>query len=408
MSATPNGVRQGTAARSAAQALARAPVVRLGVRSPPTGPELHEQMAQLLHEGALEPKRWREFLEVLGRQLKGNSATLILRSPTIGETGLLYTWGGSAEVISQYARRYFATDPFVQLPDKQVITLHDFVPPGELERSPFFTDYLVPWDSIYHLGVDVRDEGRFYARLRVSRPRSAGNFSAADRAVVERLVPHFDNAIRTRATIDAARMGRAVYAEAMDQLTLATLILDTTGRVIHANALARDLLGQPDRITLAGDRLVFTEPTDAKRFRDAVERAIDARRAVQPGIVEALRVRRALGPGQFAVIVRPASGRLGTEEPTLSSAVAVFISAETDRAQTPPVETVRKLFDLTRKEAQLAMCLTNGRSLREAAADLDITLNTARAHLRSIFAKTGIDRQARLVRAILRSVAALG
>jgi DNA-binding CsgD family transcriptional regulator len=338
MSATPNGVRQGTAARSAAQALARAPVVRLGVRSPPTGPELHEQMAQLLHEGALEPKRWREFLEVLGRQLKGNSATLILRSPTIGETGLLYTWGGSAEVISQYARRYFATDPFVQLPDKQVITLHDFVPPGELERSPFFTDYLVPWDSIYHLGVDVRDEGRFYARLRVSRPRSAGNFSAADRAVVERLVPHFDNAIRTRATIDAARMGRAV----------------------------------------------------------------------QPGIVEALRVRRALGPGQFAVIVRPASGRLGTEEPTLSSAVAVFISAETDRAQTPPVETVRKLFDLTRKEAQLAMCLTNGRSLREAAADLDITLNTARAHLRSIFAKTGIDRQARLVRAILRSVAALG
>jgi DNA-binding CsgD family transcriptional regulator len=40
--------------------------------------------------------------------------------------------------------------------------------------------------------------------------------------------------------------------------------------------------------------------------------------------------------------------------------------------------------------------------------DLDITLNTARAHLSSIFAKTGIDRQARLVRAILRSVAALG
>ena len=119
-------------------------------------------------------------------------------------------------------------------------------------------------------------------------------------------------------------------------------------------------------------------------------------------------MRRGLGPGQFSVIVRPASARPATEESTLSPAVAVFISAETDRAQSPPVETVRKLFDLTRKEAELAMCLTNGRSLREAAADLGITLNTARAHLRSIFAKTGIDRQARLVRAILRSVAALG
>jgi DNA-binding CsgD family transcriptional regulator len=168
------------------------------------------------------------------------------------------------------------------------------------------------------------------------------------------------------------------------------------------------LLSAPDRIALSGDRLNFTEPLDARRFREALEHAIDARRTVQPGIVEALRVRRVLGPGQFSIIVRPASARLGTEEPTLSSAVAVFISAETGRSQTPPVETVRKLFDLTRKEAQLAMCLTNGRSLREAATDLGITLNTARAHLRSIFAKTGIDRQARLVRAILRSVAALG
>ena len=113
-----------------------------------------------------------------------------------------------------------------------------------------------------------------------------------------------------------------------------------------------------------------------------------------------------LGPGQFSVIVRPRrTARHG--KPTLSPAVAVFISAETDRAQSPPSGDLRKLFDLTRKEAELAMCLTNGRSLREAAADLGITLNTARAHLRSIFAKTGIDRQAQLLRAILRSVAAL-
>jgi DNA-binding CsgD family transcriptional regulator/PAS domain-containing protein len=407
MSATIDGLRARAPALRAPARPLRPRIVRR--EAPADDPvDVHEELVQLLHEGALEPKRWRELLELLGRHLKGNSATLILRSPTTGEAGLLYTWGGTPEVISQYAHRYFAMDPFVQLPEKEVITLHDFVGAAALESSPFFTDYCVHWDSIYHLGVDVRDEGRYYARLRVSRPRRAGNFSAVDREFVARLVPHFDNAIRTRAALDAARVGRAAYAEAMDQLTLATLILDSTGRVIHANAMARDLLSGADRMQLAGDRLAFSEPADARRFREATERAIDARRAVQPAIVEALRVRRTSGPGQFSVIVRPASARLGAEEPTLSSAVAVFISAETDRAQTPPVETVRKLFDLTRKEAELAMCLTNGRSLREAAADLGITLNTARAHLRSIFAKTGIDRQARLVRAILRSVAALG
>jgi DNA-binding CsgD family transcriptional regulator len=49
--------------------------------------------------------------------------------------------------------------------------------------------------------------------------------------------------------------------------------------------------------------------------------------------------------------------------------------------------------------------LAAGRSLLEAARDQGISLNTARAHLRAIFAKTGIDRQSRLVGALLKSAA---
>ena len=107
-------------------------------------------------------------------------------------------------------------------------------------------------------------------------------------------------------------------------------------------------------------------------------------------------------------MIRPAAGSVEVDASTVSPAVAVFISVEEGSQSPAPVETIRKLFELTHKEAQLALCLANGRSLQEAAGDLGITLNTARAHLRSTFSKTGIDRQARLVRAILRSVAQLG
>jgi DNA-binding CsgD family transcriptional regulator len=68
-------------------------------------------------------------------------------------------------------------------------------------------------------------------------------------------------------------------------------------------------------------------------------------------------------------------------------------------------EAVQQLFGLTRKEAELALRLAAGRRLLEAARDQGISLNTARAHLRAIFAKTGIDRQCRLVSALLKSVA---
>ncbi len=369
--------------------------------------DLRERLILLMHEGALDPKRWREFLEALGQRMK-SAATLLLRSPHIAEAGLLYSWGGTDEVLAQYAHSYFPSDPFVSLPEKQVITLHEFVPVEQLERSRFFTEYLVPWDAIYNLGVDVRDGDRLYARLRLTRGRAAGNFTTGEKRFVEQLVPHFDIAMRTHAALDVTKMERAIYADAMDHLTLATVILDASGHVIHTNALARDILHRQDGITLANDTLALTHPADAQRLRDAISRAITVGRAAKPGIVDVLRARRPSGAGHYGIMIRPAAGSVEADEPSVSPAVAVFISVEEGPQSPPPVETIRKLFELTHKEAQLALCLANGRSLQEAAGDLGITLNTARAHLRSTFSKTGIDRQARLVRAILRSVAQLG
>ena len=67
----------------------------------------------------------------------------------------------------------------------------------------------------------------------------------------------------------------------------------------------------------------------------------------------------------------------------------------------------KQLFNLTPAETALALELTNGLSLEEAAEALGIRRNTARAHLRSIFSKTGVRRQTELVRIMLNSVAAL-
>jgi DNA-binding CsgD family transcriptional regulator len=67
-----------------------------------------------------------------------------------------------------------------------------------------------------------------------------------------------------------------------------------------------------------------------------------------------------------------------------------------------------KLFGLTPAEAAFAVLLGDGLTLDEAAAEQSIARNTARAHLRSIFAKTGVSRQTQLVRLIVTSLAQLG
>jgi DNA-binding CsgD family transcriptional regulator len=63
--------------------------------------------------------------------------------------------------------------------------------------------------------------------------------------------------------------------------------------------------------------------------------------------------------------------------------------------------TLCELHGLTPAEARLAAALVRGFSLEEAAAELVISRNTARTHLKRVFAKTGTCRQGELISLLL-------
>src|SRR5690606_32687260 len=151
----------------------------------------------------------------------------------------------------------------------------------------------------------------------------------------------------------------------------------------------------------------FRDREDAQRYREAVARALEAGRTGRPGMVEVIRVQRSSGKGHFGMIIRPGWSRLREPQTPMAGSVAVFLSAEPGERDASTAS-VRKLFGLTEKEAQLALSLANGHTLQEFADEFDMSLNTARAHLRAIYAKIGVDRQPKLVRVTLTSVAALG
>lgn len=366
----------------------------------------YSQLLLRLYEGAIDPGRWREFLELVGRRMKANYATLVLRSPAIGESGLLYSWGARSEGTAAYTGHYFALDPFVHLPEGRVVTLHEFVGREQLEASEFYRDYMQPVDAIYNLGVDLHEPGQHCMRFRVCRSARTGEFDEAARRFCELLVPHLRVAIRAHAELDRIRTERSIYADAMADLMLATIILDEDGRVVHTNALARQILDQHKGIALENATLVFENREHAKRYEAAFARALEAGRTGSSGIVEAIRVRGAHGEGQLGMIIRPGWPRKRDSDSPVTGSVAVFLSSDAATHDTSTAS-VRKLFGLTEKEARLALALADGRTIQESAVELGMSLHTARTHLRAIYAKTGLDRQAKLVRAILRSVAAL-
>lgn len=74
--------------------------------------------------------------------------------------------------------------------------------------------------------------------------------------------------------------------------------------------------------------------------------------------------------------------------------------APLDRRRFATARQLMDMFGLSAAEARLARALCHGDSLEDYAADQGLKLPTVKTQLRSIFAKTGTERQASLIRLI--------
>jgi DNA-binding CsgD family transcriptional regulator/GAF domain-containing protein len=374
----------------------------------------------LIYQGPLESQPWQSALPVLRRALDAQVASLVLRPPTAGDEGVILNSLRPDANKSQgedsladpddwelkiYREEFFALDPFLNLPPGQVIALEDILNDAELVASDYYLHYLKPINLFRILGVDAVEPGGMLARLRFSRRRSEAGFSPRERALLETITPHLQRAIQIYAQLNRTRSERDLYAGAVDQLSVATIILDEQARLLNTNAIAKAMLEQADGISLRGEYLHISGRDTNSRLQSAVKTIIAAQQKRETSVVRALSVPRSGDRSDLGLVVRPVPASQWSEGQS-SPCAAIFIS-DPDLQEHASQAVLGELLGLTPAESNLAILLARGLSLTESSEAQNISLHTARAQLKSIFSKTGVSRQAELVRLILKSVASL-
>jgi DNA-binding CsgD family transcriptional regulator len=151
-------------------------------------------------------------------------------------------------------------------------------------------------------------------------------------------------------------------------------------------------------LTVQGGRLTARGPAAARRLEGLLAAAATADPARRSAGSMAL-----AAPGRtegLSVTVAPARVE---ESGLFDGGPRVMVCVTDPEADVrPPEETLRELFGLTRSEAKLALALSGGDSLSEAAQRHGVSLNTARVHLSRVFDKTGVNRQGALVALLTR------
>jgi PAS domain-containing protein len=267
-----------------------------------------DTLVDLIYQGALEEQPWQGALPALRTVLDAQVVSLVLRPPSDDDRGVILN-----------CVRPDPLDPFVNLPLNRVVALEDILPDRELMASDYYLHYLQPIDLFRILGVDTIEPGGMLARLRISRRRSEKRFGKTERSLLERITPHLRRAIQIYAKLNRTTSERDIYAGAVDQLSVATIILDEQGRLLNTNALAKALLEEGDGLSLKGQHLIIDGRDINRELQQALTVIIRAQQ------VKALRVPRSAGRADLGLVIRPvpASER---SEGQASPCAAVFIS----------------------------------------------------------------------------------
>ncbi|HEY3698962.1 MAG TPA: helix-turn-helix transcriptional regulator [Spongiibacteraceae bacterium] len=382
----------------------------------------YDRLLALLYQGPLEATPWQNFLPQCRQLFDAKVISLTLRSPAVGDRGVILNQlrpqAGSDSAVSvqladqndwavlAYREQFFALDPFVNLPLGKVVTLRELMPDSELLQSEYYRHYLEPIAIRHILGADIGALGAFQARLRLGRAPGEKPFDEEDKALCAMIVPHLERAIDIHARLNRMGSERDLFAGAVEQLAVGTILLDEHGKFLHANQLATQILDERDGIQIANQQLELANNSQHREFKQAVQRALDNARNNRPAIVHALRVQRPSAKPDLGLMLRLVP-QYQWAEGQHAPALAIFIS-DPGQVGEPSQQILAQLFGFTRAEAALAAQLNRGLSIQEAAAALQVSPHTARTQLKSIFAKTGVSRQAELVRLLVKSVASMG
>lgn len=367
----------------------------------------YDRLIGEFYDGALDPKLMAQILKNLRVLYDANYVTLILRVPDQPDMGLMIVAGdieGEGEVICHCYPQ--TNTPFANQPLDYVFTVDDVMTASEWEHCAYFKMFCGP-QGVYHvMGADISTPDGGKLRFRITRPKSAPGFNANERALCAMFLPHLRRALHMHNLLDRSESLSERYSQAIGRLSVATLVLDESGSVLRVNPVAQEILASADGLKLVGGRLEATYPSDNRELQRLIRHAFSDQARASVTSAEAMSVTRPSGLVNLGLVVESIPSLEWADEKGKPAAL-VYIRDAASKSLASEVVT-KQLFNLTKSETALAMELANGLSLEEAAEVLNIRRNTARAHLRSIFSKTGVRRQTELVRILLNSVVALG
>ncbi len=361
-----------------------------------------EQLLDLVatvYDASLAPELWPKVAADAGRVV---SAAQIMLG-VIDQSGREVSRAASHELGEQLDLTNFSTpesNPGVAFsaltPPMAVGSREHWVSDRELEHSDFYQEILRPLGLWHAAVVNVHRDAAVFAPMGFLRSRHEQPFGEPELLLLRRLAPHLNRALRVSLLLRELEARADACTEMGDRAVVGLVLTDPAGRVAETNSVAREILAKGDGLVIRDGMLRAARGAESAELARLIREAAGSRVMPLSGV---MRVSRPSLRRPLPLVVSPTRNAISP----FGRSHAVCVSfADPERAPEADAEMLARLYGLTRREASVAALLVEGRSPAETAAELAMTENTVRTHIRHAFEKLGAERLSDLVRVNMR------
>lgn len=361
-----------------------------------------EALIQDIYAAAYDPAMWVDVMERLSDAVGGlrGCLTRIDMATGAGVDAILFrsdpTW------VDAYAQHFGGCNVFKSAEDlgrnwqATVLTDEECLPREDYHASEYYNDFMRPQDVDRALFIRLGLSGTVASTINIGR-RTGEAFDQADLEFAARLQPHMIRAYEIGRRVAANFEVTRSLSMRLEQSPHALLLVDGDGTLQFANFAAERLLRRDCGLTVINRRLTPRKPEAARQFERLVAQAANRGAGRTGGSMSLERP-----GGGSAMMLRAAPLPLDMGPIYRASAPVLVDVTELEIDVAPPSGELRDLFGLTPAEVRLAAAMFEGQTLSEAAEAFGLSVNTIRYQLARIFDKTGVSRQAELVKLMMR------
>ena len=210
------------------------------------------------------------------------------------------------------------------------------------------------------------------------------------------IVPHLRRAVLIGKVIDLKTAEAATFADTLDGISAGMLLVDSRGRIVHANTSGHALLAEGSLLRAAGGKLAANDANAEHALHDVFLAAGSGDAKVgNKGIAVLL---SAPDGGRWVAHVLPlTSGARRRAGAAYAAVAAVFVQKAALETRSP-FEHIARHYKLTPSELRVLIAVVEVGGVRETADALGLGEPTVKTHLNRLFTKTGTRRQADLVK----------